>query len=452
MNNNVASLPHSAEAEAGLLGCILLEPPIIEDLELAAADFFLERHADVYAAMRQLWEDGYPIDPLMLADELARQHKLDEIGGHSFIADLITNVPSAIYARQYAQRVRRYALLRRYIAMAQKLVEMSYGAASPDDLFSWLNTQLQTIRMDGDTNDGLMTWEESFEVARKMLEDLNSRDPQEASAWAMPWASWNRYIDPLERGSLVGIAAPDKTGKTLFAECIAEFWASRGHVVGFAHFELNERIMLQRRICRHARIERRDLITPNRPAEITRRAEEAEARINAWPGRIEYQHCPTWSIERVCAEARARGWDALIVDYLEMAQPSRSQLTRFKGDDGSRREANDVAQLKDLSESMGIRTVFLSQFNKAGKDTSFEHLTANNVRGAGEKAEKASVFVLLHREVLTSPLMVNGDLMGNAGDRSPFVNVRVDRNTMGTTGNLKQIMQGQFFDVRDIAE
>ena len=38
----------------------------------------------------------------------------------------------------------------------------------------------------------------------------------------------------------------------------------------------------------------------------------------------------------------------------------------------------------------------LSQFSKAGKNASFKDLDRTDIRGAGEKTEKANVVVLLH--------------------------------------------------------
>jgi hypothetical protein len=81
-------------------------------------------------------------------------------------------------------------------------------------------------------------------------------------------------------------------------------------------------------------------------------------------------HTPGKSIELVLRELgklRAAGkCDIAIIDYLEKAAPSNTQLKAF-GANHLQREANDVDLLKDFSEEQGIPMFLLSQFNKFGK-------------------------------------------------------------------------------------
>ena len=79
----------------------------------------------------------------------------------------------------------------------------------------------------------------------------------------------------------------------------------------------------------------------------------------------------------------------------------------------------------------------LAKMSKAGKSGSFEDLDRTAMRGAGEKSEKANIVILLQREKVDEGY-------------SQTVNVRVDKNTVGATGNFTQWMEPEFFRVHDV--
>jgi hypothetical protein len=76
-------------------------------------------------------------------------------------------------------------------------------------------------------------------------------------------------------------------------------------------------------------------------------------------------HTPGKSIELVVRELgrlQAAGkCDIAVIDYLEKAAASSTQLKQF-GANQFQREANDVELLKNYSESAGIPLLLLSQF------------------------------------------------------------------------------------------
>ena len=63
-------------------------------------------------------EQHVPADFLTVSNELDRRNQLNEIGGTSYLVDLIGSVPSAVYVEHYAHMVERAATLRRLIGAA----------------------------------------------------------------------------------------------------------------------------------------------------------------------------------------------------------------------------------------------------------------------------------------------------------------------------------------------
>lgn len=327
------------------------------------------------------------------------------------------------------------------VVLGQELMRRVYADESTADIITWLMAQLHKLGGAGNGN-ARLTWEESFELYERILEEraaLAALPEGERKVFTWPWSTWNRLIDPLEPGMLAVLAAGDGVGKTIYAENIAEHWAKQGRRVAFLHFELNRAIMLDRRAVRHTGIPRRTLkdgvLTTTERVNVNR----AHDRLKDWPGGITYVHTPGWTMERALGEIRSLMDDGLcdmfVVDYLEKAAASLRQQRAF-GTNIYAREADDVELLKTFSETVGIPCLLLAQMNKAGKGERFEDLDRTAIRGAGEKTEKANVVVLLHRE--------------NA--ESQMVKVRVDKNTLGPTGNFEQVMETARFNVADPVE
>lgn len=233
------------------------------------------------------------------------------------------------------------------------------------------------------------------------------------------------------------------THNTIYAECLAEHWARKKNHVVFVHYELNRALMLDRRTARHTGIPRRVLKSGQMTQEQRQRVAQIRPRLLAWDGYITYLHTPGWTMEKTVQELRrlkTQGeCDVVVLDYLEKTAASRRQLQMF-GTNPFQREADNVEQLKNFAESTETPALMLAQMSKAGKSTSFTNLDRTDMRGAGEKSEKANVVVLLHREKESD----------GSGEYSPLVSVRVDKNTVGATGNFVQYMHPELFSVHDV--
>jgi replicative DNA helicase len=331
-----------------------------------------------------------------------------------------------------------------YEMLAKEILRRCFAEEDATMMRQWLQEQL--ARMGGGVgDDAVMTWQESFDY----YEDVLIRREQDAALPAAerrmlnwPWQSWNNIIDPLEPGLLAVISAPDGTGKTILAESIAEHWARNKNRIVFVHYELNRALMMDRRTARHTSITRRELKSGQLTVEQKHRIADMRPRLLSWDGEITYLHTPGWSMERTVEQLRklrAEGkCDGVVLDYLEKNAASRRQIQMY-GNSSYQREADNVEQIKNFAESTETPVLMLTQFSKAGKSTDFSDMDRTDIRGAGEKTEKANVVVLMHREK-----------EGNG--YSNLVNVKVDKNTVGATGSFKQMMQPEFFRLGDVEE
>lgn len=102
--------PHSAEAEAGVLGCILHAPQDCLDdcMELGVAEewFYVLAHQVVFHGMRRLAAAGMPIDLVTLTTWLRDSGKLEGVGGAAYVSGLPDCTPSSENLLYYLDLVR----------------------------------------------------------------------------------------------------------------------------------------------------------------------------------------------------------------------------------------------------------------------------------------------------------------------------------------------------------
>src|SRR5664279_2213728 len=121
-------LPQNAEAEASLLGALLIDGDAIVKIadSLNMTDFYDPKHQRIYEAVTQLYERHEAIDVLTLADRLKNSGYLDGVGGPSYLTELTNFVPTAAHVEQYADIVAQKALRRRLIAASKHIGGLGY--------------------------------------------------------------------------------------------------------------------------------------------------------------------------------------------------------------------------------------------------------------------------------------------------------------------------------------
>src|SRR5580658_10259401 len=95
----VSEQPQNVEAEASLLGAILIDGDALVKIAdtVRADDFFDPRHQRIYEAAMYLYEKRTSIDVLTLADRLKNNGDLDLIGGPGYLTELTNFVPTAAH-------------------------------------------------------------------------------------------------------------------------------------------------------------------------------------------------------------------------------------------------------------------------------------------------------------------------------------------------------------------
>jgi len=121
--------PQNLDSEKALLGSIMLKPEGMNDAidTISPDSFYAEKHRMVFQAMLELFSKSEPIDLLSLSSKLKEKGKLDQVGGSSYLTELVNSVPSASNLKHYAQIVQKKSVMRGLIDVSNHIAELGYA-------------------------------------------------------------------------------------------------------------------------------------------------------------------------------------------------------------------------------------------------------------------------------------------------------------------------------------
>lgn len=122
--------PASVEAEAALLGAILLWGRLDLVAELEPADLWRPEHGRLLAWLRELAAAGVPIEPIAVHERACRRGVADRLGGIRYLLELPDRACMSAQIPYYAARIRELSRWRALLTLGERLVEDAQAAAA----------------------------------------------------------------------------------------------------------------------------------------------------------------------------------------------------------------------------------------------------------------------------------------------------------------------------------
>lgn len=228
-------VPRSLEAEASMLGGILLRNSVMAELrEHEPDDFYDPKHKLVFTAMRSLEAAARPIDIVTLEAELSRMGSLDAVGGIGYLSDLSVRVPTAENAAHYARIVREKRAARDLMLAASEIAAKGYeDYGDLQDYLDEAEDRILTVTKRSSSAGGGQ-WESS---GQRVQGEAERRKGLVARAIPYPASFLQDYLLGILPHDLVLIGAETGAGKTQLASAIAHSAVAAGRRVHFFALE-----------------------------------------------------------------------------------------------------------------------------------------------------------------------------------------------------------------------
>src|SRR3954462_12241206 len=215
------SLPQNIEAEAALIGALMIDNRLVEDvqLKLKPDHFFEPLHSRIYEAILRLTDKNMIANPVTLRPLFEVDDGMKQVGGPAYLAQLTGSGAAVIGARDFAQQIYDLALLRALIGVGRELVEGALDTSedvAPLTQIERAETELYKVAEEGGAEGKAQSFGEATREALEMAERaLNSGG--HLSGFTTGLDSLNTKIGGLHKSDLVIVAGRPGMGKSSLA-------------------------------------------------------------------------------------------------------------------------------------------------------------------------------------------------------------------------------------------
>jgi replicative DNA helicase len=392
------TLPHSIEAEQGVLGSMLISPReiIAECVEKINEEYFyVPAHQTIYTVLVELWNAGQGIDLITFTQVLRDRSLLETVGGAAAVTSLFTFVPTAANVTYYLEIVRDKYILRQIIAACTESVRRSFE--EQDEVHNLLDEVEQKIFSVGEDRfkGQLLTMKDQVMEAIEAIEQLYERRGG-ITGIATGFAELDRMTNGLHEGEMIVIAARPSMGKTALAMNIAEHVAINEKLpVAVFSLEMSSQQLVQRLLCSRARVNLqkvRDGFLAERdfPSLTAAASKLAEAQIFI-------DDTASLSILELRAKARRlkaqKDIKLIVVDYLQLLRS-----TTRRAQDNRQLEISEISSgLKGLAKELKVPVLVLAQLNRQPEARTGGKPRLSDLRESGSIEQDADLVGLLVR-------------------------------------------------------
>lgn len=396
MADLIKSLPQNKEAEQAVLGSILLDEQAINVAleEISANDFYDENHKKIFAAMLDLDSENKPIDVLTLFEKLkSKKSLLQDVGGSSYLSQLVEIVPSASNVSFYAKSVKEKSVLRDMIKTATQIIqEGQLDQVNVSEFVDQAEKKLFDITQDN-RRTGFSAAPELVKETIKIIEHLSQR--KEAVTGI---ASGFKKLDTLTAGfqasDLIILAARPGMGKTSISlNMVVHAALSHDLSIGFFSLEMTKEQLMMRMLSSKSKVNFGKIRTGYlSDSEFKKVIDAADSLQRA---NIHIDDSPGINVLELRSKTRRlmseKGIDLLVIDYLQLMRGATRAESR------EREIAEISSSLKALAKELAIPIIAISQLSRQTETRTDKKPQLSDLRESGALEQDADMVLFLHR-------------------------------------------------------
>jgi replicative DNA helicase len=386
------SLPAAPEAERFVLGSVLVGHSIGNvTAALRAADFSLEKHRRIFAAMAHLEASGAHVDRVTVAQELTRRGQIESVDGHEYLISLDEGLPQIANLDAYVAIVRDKAVLRHAIAAHQAGIQECLTAADPtQEILDRAERAIAGLATE--------TRSASFRTPLEVVNRAGGIDtflhPGRRRGIETPWPLLNRMLvgRGFMPGQMVVIGARPSMGKTALACQIGDFAATHGTGVAFFTLEMPDQAILLRMAAARAQVD--SLKVTQGLATLF----EAQSLSEAFADLADEEACKLWIDDSTgctvpAMRAALRRLTAkhliglVVIDYLQLVETSGGSERRYE-------QVSEISRgIKRLAREFNVPVVVLAQLNREMEKDSRQP-RPSDLRDSGSIEQDADIVLM----------------------------------------------------------
>jgi len=350
--------------------------------------------------------------------------ELENIGGVSYLTELVNSVPTASNIEAYARLIRDSSTRRTLISASSEIGKIALDEGDIEDLLDKSEQLLYSVSQNIVYQDFIPV-KDTLEITFERLDELSKN---RGSLRGVPTGlkTLDRMLSGLQKENLIILAARPSVGKTSLALNFAQFAAvEKKKGIAIFSLEMGREMLVDRMISAQAGIDGWKISTGNLEEEDFEKYGEAAGELAE--ATIFIDDTPGISVLEMRTKARRlmleNKIDLIIVDYL--------QLIRAPEAESRVQEVSKISQsLKNLARELKVPVLAVSQLSRAVEQRGGDKKPQlSDLRDSGSIEQDADVVMFLWRP--------------NDDDRqSAKLNIAKHRN--GPTGDIDLFFKTEF--------
>ncbi len=430
--------PHSVEAEAAVLGGLLIDNQAFDRIGdfVRAGDFYRAEHRIIFEAISRLIEQSRPADVVTVFETLQSLGRADEVGGLSYLNSLAQETPSAANIRRYAEIVRDRAILRQLVSVSDEIATTALNPEGREtrQILDEAETRIFKIGEEGSRGGGaLLPFDDIVQTVVKRIDELaNNPNPSDVTGLPSGFVDLDQKTAGMHAGDLIIVAGRPSMGKTSFALNIGEHVAiDHGLPIAIFSMEMGAEQLALRMLCSVGRIDAQRLRTGrlqeddwDRLTGCVSRMTGAQVHIDETPG-----------LNPLELRSRARrlarqsgGLGMIIVDYIQL-------MSGTGGGENRTTEISEITRsLKGLAKELKCPVIALSQLNRTVEQRTDKRPVMSDLRESGAIEQDADLILFIYRDEVYRP---------DSPDKG-VAEIIIGKQRNGPIGTVRLTFLGQF--------
>ena len=460
--------PSNLEAEQALLGSILINNDIIDEISsivTSSATFYDPAHIKIFEVIQNLNNKGMIANPITLKNFFEKDNMLEDVGGTEYLVKLTRFSGSAKQAIDYAKIVHEMYLRRELVLISDKLNADTLNANSQEqnaeNIIESTEKSLFDLAERGSFSQSFLKFNVALDQTIEMA-TLAMKSDQGLVGVPTGLTDLDEKLGGLHKSDLVILAGRPGMGKTALATNIAYHAAqnllSRQEKSSIAFFslEMSSEQLSTRILSEQARIKSDDIRRGKVTETEINRYIETSRNIYNLPLYID--ETPAITIATLSNRARRIkrlfGLSLIVVDYIQLM---RSHNTNNRGDNRVQ-EVSEITQgLKALAKELKVPVLALSQLSRAVESRDDKKPQLSDLRESGSIEQDADVVMFVYREAYylenKQPKLgsiEHAEWQSKMNDVNGLADIILGKQRHGPTGTVKVEFEGIYTKFKDL--
>jgi len=461
IKNESSELPNNIEAEQSVLGSILLQNEIFDDIStiISSQNFYDPMHQKIFSAIEKLIFSGMLANPITLKNYF--ENEKDDINVPDYLVKITKFSASTRQAIEYSKLIYDLFVKRQLIKISEDIID----SAKLNDLDQNGQTIIENservlfdLAEKGNFSSSLVKFDQAM---NQTIEMASNAYKNEEGIVGVPsgLTDLDDRLGGLHKSDLIIIAGRPSMGKTALATNIAFNAAkkiqddARKSSVAFFSLEMSSEQLSTRILAEQSRIRSNDIRRGKISEEQFDKFLETSKNIAELPLYID--ETPAISVAALSNRARRikrlYGLDMVVVDYIQlMSAPN------FK--EGRVQEISKITQgLKALAKELSVPVLALSQLSRAVEQRDEKKPLLSDLRESGSIEQDADVVMFVYREAYylqgkePRPATVeHAEWQAKMNDISHLAEIIISKQRHGPIGSIRLEFESHFTKFKDL--